>query len=471
MKRGSGVLMHISSLPGDYGEGGFGKEAKEFVDFLRECGFTYWQVLPFCMPDMFNSPYKSLSAFSGNPNFIDLPSLREAGWITDDELNEQRQKQPYVCEFAELWDRRIPLYMKAAERAADNHDFTKKQNAFFAKHKQVENFCEFMAEKDLHGYGKNETLKLWRFIQYVFFTQWMEIKKYANERGVQIIGDIPIYVDNDSADVWANPEMFQLDRHGRPEAVAGVPPDYFCEDGQLWGNPLYDWNKMKKDGYSWWRERMEYMLTLFDGVRIDHFRAFESYYSIPADAETAKKGKWVKGPGRDFIDVLKEVSGDKFIIAEDLGDITDEVKELVKYSGFPGMRILQFAFLGDPNTPHLPHNYEKISVSYTGTHDNNTLLGYVWESPEHERRQLLKYCGWFDERLEGCIDNILRVMFATHSDIFIMPIQDVLNYGGDTRMNKPGRSEGNWAFRVTKEQLGTVDRNKYLDLNRTYGRA
>lgn len=471
MKRGSGVLMHISSLPGGFGEGSFGKEAKEFADFLKECGFTYWQVLPFCMPDMYNSPYKSFSAFSGNPNFIDIPTLFEDGLITREEMDTQRQKQPYSCEFPELWEKRYPLYREASRRAFERAELKDKIDSFISQNKQIDNFCRFMAMKDIHGYGEEDTLCMWKFIQYEFFTQWMDVKKYANDLGIQIIGDIPIYVDNDSADVWANPEMFQLDESGRPEVVAGVPPDYFCEDGQLWGNPIYDWDYMKKDGYSWWKERMEYMLTLFDGVRIDHFRAFESYWAVPADAETAKEGKWVKGPGEDFIDCLKEAARDKFIIAEDLGDITDEVRDLVKYSGFPGMRILQFAFLGDPNTPHLPHNYEKISVSYTGTHDNNTLLGYVWEAPEHERRQLLKYCGWYEERLEGSLDSILRVMFGTHSDIFIMPIQDVLQYGGDTRMNKPGSSDGNWSYRVTKEQICGIDKAKYLDMNKTYGRA
>lgn len=471
MKRGSGVLMHISSLPGDFGEGSFGREAKKFADFLSECGFTYWQVLPFCMPDMYNSPYKSFSAFSGNPNFIDIPTLYEEGLITHEEMEAQRQKQPYSCEFDSLWKKRYPLFKAASKRAYERADLKEKIEAFILQNKQADNFCRFMAKKDIHGYGEEDSLLMWRFIQYEFFTQWMLVKSYANGKGIQIIGDIPIYVDGDSADVWANPEMFLLDESGRPEVVAGVPPDYFCEDGQLWGNPIYDWEYMKKDGYSWWRERMNYMLTLFDGVRIDHFRAFESYWAVPADAETAKEGKWVKGPGKDFIDCLKEVAGEKFIIAEDLGDITDEVRDLVKYSGFPGMRILQFAFLGDPATPHLPHNYEKVSVSYTGTHDNNTLLGYVWEAPEHERRQLLRYCGWFEERLEGCIDNILRVMFGTHSDIFIMPIQDVLQYGGDTRMNKPGNADGNWSFRVTAEQLAATDKEKYLMYNKMYGRA
>lgn len=462
--------MHISSLPGDYGEGGFGKEAKAFADFLSRCGFTYWQVLPFCMPDVYNSPYKSFSAFSGNPNFIDIPTLFEKGFVTADEMNSLRQSQPYSCEFGQIWEKRFPVYLAASARAWEKSETAKEIGNFMDKNPQIMNFCRFMSKKDIHGYGEERTFRMWEFLQYEFFTEWMDIKNYANSKGIQIIGDIPIYVDSDSADFWANPKMFKTDKQGRPEVVAGVPPDYFCEDGQLWGNPIYDWDYMKKDGYSWWRMRMEYMLTLFDGVRIDHFRAFESYWEVPAGAKTAKAGKWVKGPGKEFIDVLKDVAGDKFIIAEDLGDITDEVRELVKYSGFPGMRILQFAFLGDPNTPHLPHNYEKISVSYTGTHDNNTLLGYVWEAPEQERKQLLKYCGWFDEKLEGCIDSILRVMFGTHSDIFIMPIQDVLQYGGDTRMNKPGRTEGNWSFRVTKEQLNSVDEAKYLNLNKTYGR-
>ncbi len=465
MERGSGVLLHISSLPGEYGSGSFGEDAKRFVDFLVDCGFRYWQTLPFCMPDAFHSPYKSFSAFSGNPYFIDLMSLYQAGLLTDRELAGARQQTPYACEFERLSRERMQLLASAAQRAGEDSMLVQKIHNFTVENPQIEAFCRFMARKGEFPY------EVWAFTQYIFDIQWMEIKTYANKRGVQIIGDIPIYVDSDSADLWANPELFQLDEEGRPACVAGVPPDYFCEDGQLWGNPLYDWDKMKQDGYLWWRQRMAYMFRIFDGVRIDHFRAFESYFSVPAGAKTAKEGNWVKGPGRAFIDCLKEVSQGKLVIAEDLGVITEEVRQLVEYSGFPGMRVLQFGFLGDNNSPHLPHNYGKNTVSYTGTHDNNTLLGYVWEMEPAARKRLLDYCGYEGANWDACYDAIIKMMLASHADLLVMPIQDILHYGEDTRMNRPGLGEGNWSYRITWDQLNTIDRQQLRYWNELYGRV
>lgn len=465
MERGSGVLLHISSLPGEYGGGSFGEDAKRFVDFLVDCGFRYWQTLPFCMPDAFHSPYKSFSAFSGNPYFIDLTCLCKAGLLTDRELAGAKQQTPYACEFERLSRERMQLLASAAQRAGKDPVLAREIRNFTTENPQIEAFCRFMAQKGDFSY------EVWAFTQYLFDTQWMEIKTYANQRGVQIIGDIPIYVDSDSADLWANPELFQLDEEGRPTCVAGVPPDYFCEDGQLWGNPLYDWDKMKQDGYLWWRQRMAYMFRLFDGVRIDHFRAFESYFSVPAGAKTAKEGTWVKGPGSAFIDCLKEISQGKLVIAEDLGVITEEVRQLVEYSGFPGMRVLQFGFLGDNNSPHLPHNYDKNTVAYTGTHDNNTLLGYVWEMEPSARKRLLDYCGYEGANWDACYDAIIKIMLASHADLLIMPIQDILHYGEDTRMNRPGLGEGNWSYRITWEQLNTIDRQQLRYWNELYGRA
>ncbi len=477
MKRQSGVLMHVSSLWGEYSEGAFGKEAREWIDYIADCGFTVWQVLPFCLPDECNSPYKSYSAFSGNPFFVDLKLLFEDGLLTAEELESAKQKTPYYCEFDRLNRERLPLLSKAAER------FTEwdKVDEFMHQHPQTEKFCEFMAlkaangEKEWHEWTKStpdgKTLKTWRFIQYEFFTQWAEIKKYANEKGVSVIGDIPIYVSLDSSDVWSDPSQFQLDNDKKPSCEAGVPPDYFAEDGQLWGNPLYDWEAMKADGYKWWKARMKFMTELFDGVRIDHFRGLESYYSIPATEKTAKNGKWIKGPGMDFVNVIKEVCGDKLIIAEDLGDITPEVRELVDESGFPGMKVLQFAFLGDENSPHLPHNYDNNCVAYTGTHDNNTLLGYVWELDEKTRKQLLAYCGFEGENWDACYDTVLRTMFASHAGLLIIPVQDMLLYGSDTRFNKPGTSDDNWNYRVTKEQLNGVNTEKFKKWNKMYGRS
>ena len=312
-------------------------------------------------------------------------------------------------------------------------------------------------------------LAAWQFTQYECYRQWIDLKTYANQKGISLIGDIPIYVATDSADVWANRELFLLDRRNRPTAVAGVPPDYFCEDGQLWGNPLYNWKRMKADGFAWWRERMAFMLELFDGVRIDHFRGLESSFSLPATESTARNGVWKKGPGMSLIRALRPIAEGKLIIAEDLGDITPEVYRLVKDSGFPGMRVLQFGFLGDDNSPHLPHNYENNCVAYTGTHDNNTLLGYVWEMDDATRGRLMEYCG-FTGDWDRCYDSILRTMFASHAGLLVLPVQDLLQYGSDTRINTPGRSVGNWSYRITKAQLGVLSPAKFLKWNQMYGR-
>ena len=478
MKRSSGVLMHVSSLYGDYSVGSFGKEAREFIDFLSDSGFSYWQVLPFCMTDECNSPYKSLASFGANPMFIDLPTLHDRGLLTESELLSARQISPYLCEYDRLARERLPLLRSAATRVGS--DEAQQISEFIEKNPPLAHAAEFLALREANGGAlwsewtvnipQPKELFFWQFVQYEFFTQWQKIKSYANSKGIKIIGDVPIYVALDSADVWAEPEQFLLDARYRPTSVAGVPPDYFSEDGQLWGNPLYNWKKMKADGYAWWSRRIEYMLTLFDGVRIDHFRGFEAYWSIPADAKTAKAGKWVKGPGRAIVDKIKEIAGGRLIIAEDLGDITPEVERLLKYSKFPGMRVFQFAFLGDRETPHLPHNYIKNSIAYTGTHDNNTLLGYVWELDDDTRRQVFEYCNSeTNDWNHGCI-MIIKTMMASHSDTVIFPIQDIFVYGADTRMNTPGTSKANWAYRITHDQLMNVDRQTFRRLNSLYGR-
>lgn len=476
MKRASGVLMHVSSLWGDHSEGSFGEAARQWIDFLSECGFSYWQTLPFCLPDEANSPYKSFSAFSGNPFFIDLPMLFKVGLITREELEASYQKNPYACEFDRLNKERLPLLAKAASRMTD----TSCIDEFMKDHPRTEQFCTYMALKaaneDLpwnewtNDTPDEETLKLWRFTQWAFFSQWKEIKAYANSKGISIIGDIPIYVAWDSADVWAAPEQFQLDKRKNPSSVAGVPPDYFSADGQLWGNPLYDWKRMKEDGFSWWKERMSFMLENFDGVRIDHFRGIEAYFSIKAGEKTARNGKWKKGPGMALINAIKPMCEGKLIIAEDLGDITPEVIKLVEDSGFPGMRVLQFGFIGDDNSPHLPHNYPNNCVAYTGTHDNNTLLGYVWDLDYETRRRVFDYCGYTGTDNDGSYDHLLRTMFASHADLLILPIQDLLLYGCDTRINKPGIAEGNWSYRMTRDQLNRIDRGKFRYWNKLFRR-
>lgn len=478
MERKSGVLMHVSSLWGEYSCGSFGSGAKEFVDFLKSAGFSYWQVLPFGLVDECNSPYKSYSTFGGNPYFIDLKVLFDEGLITDKELNDARQHTPYSCEFERLSEERVNLLITASTRA--DEALKTKTNEFIDGNSHLKDFCHFMALKDANDdkeWTDWTTLEFsaavefgWRFIQYEFFTQWAQIKKYANENGVKIIGDIPIYVSFDSSDVFFNKSLFMMDEDNSLTDVAGVPPDYFAEDGQLWGNPLYNWAEMEKDGYKWWQDRMALALRLFDGVRIDHFRAFESFWAVKGGAKTAKEGRWIKGPGMKLINALKAVSGDKLIIAEDLGDITKEVIELVEESGFPGMRVFQFGFLGG-ETPHKPHNYINNSIAYSGTHDNNTLLGYLWETPTDIKRDVMKYCVCDPDQWneKGC-EAIIRTIMASNAGITIFPIQDLLGYGNDTRLNIPGRADGNWLFRITKGQVDGIDTLKYKELNRLYGR-
>ena len=476
MKRASGVLMHISSLHGDFSIGSFGDEAREFIDFISDMGFKWWQVLPFCMVDECNSPYKSYSAFGGNPYFVDLKTLVREELLTEDEINAYRQEQPYSAEYVRLYHTRCDVLMLASKRVKNRTEIEE----FIENHVYLKQFCEFMALKKANGekawcdWDTFETdpdvLFMWKFIQYEFFMQWAQIKIYANSKGVKIIGDIPIYVSYDSADVWANKELFDLDENGRPNCVAGVPPDYFSKDGQLWGNPLYNWDLMAKDGYKWWLDRLRHMFSMFDGVRIDHFRGIESYWSIPGDAATAREGKWVKGPGKSFVDAVNAIKGDKLIIAEDLGEITEDVTELVKYSGFPGMRVFQFGFLSDGDNPHMPHNYNENTIAYTGTHDNNTLLGYVWELDDDRRRKMLEYCGYTDPDWNRGYDSILRSIYVSNAALAVFPIQDILGYGSDTRLNIPGKADGNWQFRITRDQLMGIDREKFKKFNAMYAR-
>ena len=478
MERKSGVLLHISSLWGEYSCGGFGKAAFEFVDFLADCGFSYWQVLPFGLVDECNSPYKSYSTFAGNPYFIDLEKLCEDGVLTADELNAARQQTPYSCEFDRLRGERVKLLVNAAKRLGA--DERKQVNDYIEANRYLCDFCDFIALKTANGDKEWTEWSVfepsadevfgWRFIQYTFFKQWALVKAYANSKGIGIIGDMPIYVSFDSSDVYADKNQFLIDENNHLTDVAGVPPDYFAADGQLWGNPLYNWDYMENDGFGWWRDRIGFALTLFDGVRIDHFRAFESFWAVDGKAKTAREGKWVKGPGMKLINAIKDVAGDKLIIAEDLGDITKEVVELVEESGFPGMRVFQFGFLGG-DTPHKPHNYINNCVAYSGTHDNNTLLGYLWETPTEAKRDVMKYCACDFNRWneDGC-RAIIRTIFASNAGLAIFPVQDLLGYGSDARLNTPGVAHGNWSYRITKEQLMSIDRAWLRELNRIYNR-
>ena len=476
MKRASGVLMHISSLYGDYSVGSLGRPAYEFVDFLKGCGFSYWQTLPVGLCDRCNSPYKSYSAFAGNPYFIDLEILFEKGLITKEELKASLQETPYVCEYERLSKERLPLLLKASGRAKNREEI----NSFAKQNKELDEFCTFAALKEANGgrpwkewksgNSDPDILFMWRFIQHEFFSQWEKLREYASKQGIKLIGDMPFYVDFDSSDLYFNRELFLLDGDGNPTGVAGVPPDYFSADGQLWGNPLYDWERMEKDGFCWWKKRVSHYFKMFDGLRIDHFRGIESFWQVEAGASTAKQGKWVKGPGKKLVDVIRSAAGEGLVIAEDLGQITADVEELLDYSGFPGMRVFQFSFLGGDN-PHLPHNYINNCVAYSSTHDNNTLLGYLWELDGQTRERMLSYCRFSgDDWGRGC-DDIIKTLFASSAGLVMLTVQDILGFGSDTRMNRPGISDGNWLYRVTKEQLRAVDIQKYLKLNQTYSRG
>ena len=476
MNRKSGVLMHISSLFGGFSIGSVGEEAKYFIDFLKESGFSIWQVLPFGVPDEYNSPYKSFSSFGANPFFVDLPTLYEKGLLTFEELKAAKQESPFLCEYERLWEQRLDLLAVAALRVNDRSEIID----FVRKNRLISEAAEFMALREANGGApwqkwtvtepERERLFFWQFIQYEFYTGWQRISEYAREQGIEIIGDLPIYVCCDSQDVYFNRDEFLLDPSGYPTLVAGVPPDYFSKDGQLWGNPLYDYKEMEKNGFSLWREKIRFMLTLFDGLRIDHFRGIESFWAVPSEAKSAKEGFWIEGPGEKLVDAIKEEAGEKLVIAEDLGDITDKVRALVDYSGFSGMRVFQFAFLGDTDSHHLPHNYSKKAVAYTGTHDNNTLLGYVWESDPHVRRRLFDYCGYCGEDFSEGVKEIVRCVISSVTDVAILPIQDIMGFGSDTRMNTPGRAEGNWQYRITKEQLDGIDRSLLRKMNELYGR-
>ena len=476
MKRNSGILMHISSLHSEYSCGNFGKGAFEFVDFLARCKFTYWQVLPFCITDDHNSPYMSYSSIGGNMFFIDLDQLFEQKLLTQDELENAKQNTPYVCEFDRLNNERFELLKTASKRIEDRTKIID----FCNNSKSINDCCVFMALKTKN---KNKTwnewttetpdeddLFAWQFIQYEFHRQWNILHKYANDKGIKIIGDLPFYVAYDSCDVKNDKAQFLLNEKGAPTDVAGVPPDYFSADGQLWGNPIYDWEYMKKDNYSWWRNRLSYMLELFDGIRIDHFRALSEYWAVPATSKTAKDGEWRQGPAKEMIDVIKEVAGEKLIIAENLGHIDSKVNDLLEYSGFPGMAVFQFGFDGNRSNPHLPHNFVNNLIAYTGTHDNNTLLGFVWELDHYTRNAVLDYVGYCNENWDKCYDTIIRTLYMSCANTVIMPIQDVLGYGSDTRLNTPGKADGNWGYRITKEQLDSIDEEKFKHLNNIYNR-
>lgn len=493
-KRQSGVLMHISSLPGKYGIGSFGQSAYDFVDFLVRTKQRYWQILPLGTTSYGDSPYQSFSAFAGNTYFIDFDVLIEEGLLNEaDVKGADFGDDPRKVDYAKIFDARRPIMEKAVARFLKADDLSDYESFVEQNAAWLEVFAEYMAIKEhfdnlawtewpdeairrreaasLVSYREKlaDKLTYHRVTQYLFFKQWLRLKAYANEHHIEIVGDMPIYVAADSADVWAQPHFFKTDAVGKPTCVAGCPPDEFSETGQLWGNPIYDWEAMDKDGYAWWIERLRESFKIYDIVRIDHFRGFESYWEVPAGSETSASGKWVKGPDYKLFAAVKEALGDLNIIAEDLGFMTDEVIELRERTGFPGMKILQFAFNPDDESIDSPHLAPNNSVMYTGTHDNNTVLGWYKDEIDDATRQ---YMAQYTNRkeYETVPHAMLRTIFASVSFMAIATMQDLLELDSAARMNYPSTIGGNWTWRMTAEELNPIVEGELYSLTKTYRR-
>ncbi len=495
--RSCGVLLPIFSLPSDYGIGSFSKEAYEFVDFLKEAGQSSWQILPLGPTSYGDSPYQSFSTFAGNPYFIDIDTLIQEGLLT------KKQATSYdfgtseeSIDYEKLYKFRFKLLKKAYDgiSGAPKAKEIKKEFEEFKKNPDNDwlmDYALFMALKNDNG-GRSwstwedgvrlrkpaalkaafakykDDVELYCFIQYLFSKQWSALKKYANDNGIEIIGDIPIYVAFDSADTWANPELFQFDKDNVPIDVAGCPPDAFSATGQLWGNPLYKWDYHKKTGYKWWIKRIAHCYKLYDVVRIDHFRGFDEYYAIPFGSPTAQIGEWRKGPGIELFDILKKELGPKKIIAEDLGFLTKSVIRMVKKTGYPGMKILEFAFDSREESDYLPHNYTNNCVVYTGTHDNETALGWFKSIPSKDRKFAKEYLGIKSNK--DAVWALIRSAFASVSDTAIIPMQDYLELGSEARINIPSTLGGNWLWRMKKNALSKELCQKMHDYARIYGR-
>lgn len=488
--RSCGILMHITSLPSPYGIGTFGAQAEAFVDWLKSAGQSYWQVLPIGPTGYGDSPYQSFSTFAGNPLLIDLDDLVKSGLITRAKCQAADfGADPTYVDFEKVTKTKMTLLREAFAGFKENaaySAFAEKENAW------LDDYALFMALKLKHNqcaWGQweekyrlrqpeaieqaceelKDEINFWKFIQFTFYSQWERLKNYANKNGVKIIGDIPIYVAPDSADVWANANLFQMDEELKPKAVAGVPPDYFSETGQLWGNPLYDWEAMKKEKYSWWISRIEKAAELYDIVRIDHFRAFDTYWAVPYGEKTAINGKWEQGPGMDLWNAVREQLGEKSIIAEDLGDIFDSVKELLKNSGFPGMRVLQFGFNPESNdNDHLPHNYPVNSVVYTGTHDNSTVLGWYKAADLKSKAMCRKYLTM--RPFEKVNKAFIRELYKSQAELAIVPLQDVIGLDDKARMNIPSTLGGNWKWRAVSKQINESNAAMLRDMAETYYR-
>ena len=468
--RRAGILMPITSLPSPYGIGTMGEAAREFVRFLHKAGQSYWQILPICPTSYGDSPYQSFSSYAGNPYMIDLDDLCEAGLLEkSDYENIDWGDNPEKADYGLLYKKRFAVLKKAAKAAEEKYQA--EISEFKAENeKWLSDYALFMAIKDeqngvswlewpeilrkrdnkalsVEREKLKDEIKFWECVQFLFFRQWEKIKAYANENGIKIIGDIPIYVSSDSADVWANPDQFQLDNNLIPISVAGCPPDGFSADGQLWGNPLFNWELMKEQDYSWWIDRIAYQTKIYDILRIDHFRGFDAYYSIPYGEKTARNGEWKEGPGIDLFNVINEKLGELPIIAEDLGFLTDSVRKLLKDTGFPGMKVLEFAFDSrDTESGYLPHLYNRNCVVYAGTHDNETILGWFESISKEDAEYAKKYMRLSEA--EGYHWGMMRTAWACIADTAIMQMQDILGLGKFARMNTPSTlSDKNWSWR------------------------
>ena len=491
--RKSGILMHISSLSSPYGIGTMGQTARQFVDFLKEGGQKCWQLLPICPTSYGDSPYQSYSTFAGNPYFIDLDELEKIGLLQKEDYEYiDWECSPDKVNYGTMYQKRYPVLRKAVsqflESPPEDFDSYCQKNDFW-----LTDFALFMALKDVHGGApwsewkeplrnrdesalkraaeeNEENIIFWKILQYLFFRQWNELKTYANERGISIIGDLPIYVSLDSVDVWAHPELFQLDENKIPKEVAGCPPDGFSADGQLWGNPLFDWDYMEEHGFSWWIERIRYLCNVYDTLRIDHFRGFDAYYAIPYGDTTAQNGYWKQGPGMKLFDAVERAIGRQPIIAEDLGHLTDSVRQLLKDSGFPGMKVMEFAFdsRDESGNEYLPHNYIENCVAYAGTHDNDTILGWFAEADSEDTDYAKKYL----KISEGDLLNwsMMDVLWESVANMVIIQAQDILDLGSEARMNQPSTVGANWQWRalpgVFTQELASRLKNKMEIYNR-----
>ena len=472
--RSGGILLPIFSLPGPYGIGTMGKEAREFVDFLQAAGQRYWQILPICPTSYGDSPYQTFSTFAGNPYLIDLRELHRMGLLTPkDYRNVDWEDADGRIHYGAMYQKRYPILRRAYMRfraapPADYQDFCCREAHW------LEDYALFMALKEAQGgaawqewpealrrreteamdeacTATGEEQEFWKCVQYLFYRQWAALKEYANSRGVFIIGDLPIYVSGDSVDVWANPGQFQLDENLVPKEVAGVPPDPFTADGQLWGNPLFDWETMERDGYQWWIRRVAHQCKIYDVVRMDHFRGFEAYYAVPYGAPNARNGQWRKGPGIALFRALEAALGKQNMIAEDLGFLTDGVRQLLRESGLPGMKVLEFAFNSREDSDYLPHNYDKHCTVYTGTHDNSTVLGWMKTADPADVAYATEYLRLNSK--EGFHWGMMRGAWSSVGDLAVVQMQDVLGLDDSARINTPSTVGDNWCWRMPPKSL------------------